>query len=214
MTASGITDGTGRPAHPALRLALPSWVDERVRPGDVFLDRRERMALAIDLAARNVANRTGGPFGAGVFERDSGRLIAAGVNVVEPSRCSLAHAEAMALALAQQVLGTHDLAAPGLPRLELVTSAQPCCQCFGMVWWSGVVGLVIGARREDVQAITGFDEGPLPEDWEQRLANRKGAPPITVVRDILREDALVPLRAYHAAGWAVYGPGARQADQD
>ena len=120
------------------------------------------MRLAIELALQNLERRTGGPFGAGVFERDTGRLVALGVNLVEPAACSIAHAEAVAVALAQQVRKTHDLAAPGLPPVELVCSAQPCCQCFGIVWWSGVTGLVIGARAEDVEGIAGFHEGPLP----------------------------------------------------
>lgn len=205
MSSLSLSSGTGR--TPSLWLVLPSWVDQRVRPGTTFTHPIERMRLVIDLARENVARKTGGPFGAGVFERDSGRLIAAGVNVVESSRCSLAHAEAMALALAQQVVGTHDLANPGLPPLELVASAQPCCQCLGMVWWSGVVGLSIGARREDVESITGFSEGPLPDHWVEAFEGRTGSPPIAVSRDLLREQALDPLRAYHTAGWSVYNPG-------
>jgi tRNA(Arg) A34 adenosine deaminase TadA len=107
-------------------------VEHIVRPGDVLADREAWMRLAIRLASENVARGTGGPFGAAVIERDSGRVVSVGVNVVVPSACSLAHAEAMALALAQRAAGSHDLAAPGLPAMELICSAQPCCQCFGM----------------------------------------------------------------------------------
>lgn len=195
------------PHFPSLSLMLPDWVEGQVRPGAVFADREQRMRLAIGLAAQNIALGTGGPFGAGVFERETGRVVAVGVNLVVPSGCSLAHAEAMAVALAQQALGTHDLAASRLPPLELVCSAQPCCQCFGVVWWSGIRGLVIGARAEDVEQLAGFREGPLPIDWTNRLRHRAELPQVEVELDVLRTEALAPLRAYAASGRAAYNPG-------
>ncbi len=191
---------------PTLILALPGWVEDLVRPGDVIADPADRMRLAIRLAGENVARQTGGPFGAAVFERDTGRLISAGVNLVVPSSCSLAHAEAMAVALAQRAAGTHDLAAPGLAPTELVCSAQPCCQCYGMVWWSGVRGLSVGARAADVESIAGFREGPVPPDWADRLRHRPGSPAVEVALDVLRDDALAPLNAFRDAGGSAYNP--------
>ena len=79
-----------RPLHfPTWSLELPAWVEQVIRPGDVVADRAARMRLAIRLAAENIAQETGGPFGAAVFERDSGRVVSAGVNLVVPSGCSL-----------------------------------------------------------------------------------------------------------------------------
>lgn len=193
---------------PTVALKLPDWVEEVVRPGDLFRDRSDRMRLAIRLAAENVARGTGGPFGAAVFERDSGRVVSVGVNVVVASACSLAHAEALAIALAQRSAGTHDLSAPGRAATELVCSAQPCCQCFGIVWWSGVRGLVIGARAEDVESIAGFREGPLAPDWVVLLRRRAELPPVEVALDVLRDEALAPLRAFRASGRGPYNPGA------
>ncbi len=192
---------------PRFVIALPRWIEAIVRPGDAFESRSSRMRLAIRLASENVTRGTGGPFGAGVFEIETGRLIAVGVNLVESSRCSIAHAEAVAIALAQQSLGTHDLASRSLPALELVTSAQPCCQCFGMIWWSGVRGLVVGARTEDVESIAGFREGPLPDGWADRLRDRPGLLPIDVAVDVLRDEAIVPLQAFRASGGSPYHPG-------
>ncbi len=192
----------------SLTLSLPDWVASLVQPGMAYFARQERMRLAIELASNNVAARTGGPFGAAVFEAESGRLIAVGVNVVVPVGCSLAHAEAMAIGLAQKAQGTHDLAAPGLPRMELVCSAQPCCQCFGVIWWSGIRGLVIGARAEDVEQLAGFREGPLPDNWSGQLHDRTELPPIEIEVDLLRTEAIEPLRAYAAAGQSAYNPGA------
>ena len=56
--------------------------------------------------------------------------------------------------------------------------------------------LLIGARSEDVESLTDFDEGPLPADWIGEL-ERRG---IAVRRDILREQACAVLRAYGESG--------------
>src|SRR5262249_40598114 len=77
------------PGFPKLCLELPDWIGEFVRPDDVLANRDDRMRLAIRLAAENVARGTGGPFGAAVFERETGRIGSVGVNVVVPSACSL-----------------------------------------------------------------------------------------------------------------------------
>ncbi|MEQ8763721.1 MAG: nucleoside deaminase [Planctomycetota bacterium] len=193
---------------PKIELELPSWLEGEVQSDQVFETLDERMALTIRLSSRNVHEGTGGPFGAAVFERDTGRLIAAGVNIVVASHCSIAHAEAIALMIAQKRLGTYDLAAEGLPAHELVASSQPCIQCFGNIWWSGVRRVVIGARGEDVERLTGFDEGPLPEGWEELLRSRESPPgPIQVVQDVLAEDASRVLQRYRDEGGEIYNAG-------
>ncbi|HDQ34703.1 MAG TPA: nucleoside deaminase [Chloroflexi bacterium] len=193
--------------YPQVTLQLPDWVAAAVGdPARRFPTLEERMAFVIDLAAQNVATRTGGPFGAAIFEIKSGRLVAPGVNVVVSQRCSLAHAEAVAIMVAQQVCQTYDLGAAGLPPLELVASAQPCIQCYGNLWWSGVRRLVIGARREDVESLTGFHEGPLPHDWVAQLEDRPPLPPIAVIRDVLREEARAVLQRYRDQGGPIYNP--------
>ena len=52
--------------------------------------------------------------------------------------------------------------------------------------------MLIGARSEDVESLTEFDEGPLPADWVGEL-ERRG---IEVVRDIHRDDARAVLKQY------------------
>lgn len=182
-----------------IEVTLPAWVGEFVeRAGDVFADLQTRMRLAIDLSRRNIEAQTGGPFAAAVFEIDTGRLVAAGVNVVHPSNCSLWHGEMVALALAHRVVGHFDLGAGGTPR-ELVTSTEPCAMCYGAVPWSGVRRLVCGAREEDARAV-GFDEGQKPADWVGALKTRG----IEVVRDVLRDEAAAVLRRYVEAGGLIY----------
>jgi tRNA(Arg) A34 adenosine deaminase TadA len=84
--------------------------------------------------------------------------------------------------------------------ITLATSSQPCCQCYGATVWAGIDRLLIGARAEDVEALTEFDEGPLPADWVGEL-NARG---IEVVRDIERDAARAVLRAYGETGGAKY----------
>jgi tRNA(Arg) A34 adenosine deaminase TadA len=185
-------------AWPLPEFRLPDWIGEVAGPaGGVFPSDDERMALAVALARRNAA-AGGGPFGAAVFAADTGRLLAPGVNLVVPAGLSVAHAEVVALTVAQRATGSFDLGAGGAA-CELVTSAAPCIQCFGAVIWSGVSRLVCGARREDVEGI-GFDEGPVPADWVAQL-ERRG---IAVRRDVLRAEAAAVLAEYAASGAPIY----------
>ena len=189
-----------------IRLHLPDWMDELIPdPERLFPTVEERMELAITLARRNIESG-GGPFGAAVFAGENGRLIAPGVNLVMPGHCSSAHAEIVALSLAQQRLGLHQLGQEG-GRFELVSSTEPCAMCLGAVPWSGVTRLICGARDEDARAI-GFDEGDKPADWPD-LLRRRG---IDVLRDVCRVAAVAVLRAYVEQGGALYngGPGRRE----
>ena len=158
-------------------------------PGD-----QAKVALAVELSRRNVAERTGGPFGAAVFDAED-RLVAVGVNRVVDQHSSAAHAEIMAYTLAQQRLGRFRLNADG-GRYALASSSQPCCQCYGATVWAGIDELLIGARGEDVEELTEFDEGPLPADWLGELTRRG----IAVRRDILRDRARQVLADYGEHG--------------
>jgi tRNA(Arg) A34 adenosine deaminase TadA len=157
------------------------------------------MRYVVDLAQRNVGHGTGGPFAAAVIETTTGVVRSVGVNLVVAEANSTAHAEMIAIQLAQADLGSHDLAiAPGGP-YELVCSVEPCTMCLGAVVWSGVHTLVCGATDGDARAI-GFDEGPKPPDWVSALRQRG----IAVHREVLRPDAVAVLQAYAAAGGTIY----------
>ncbi len=186
-------------AFPSITIRLPEWVDEVAPPGTVCETRSERMGLVVELSRRNVEEGTGGPFGAAVFEIESGRLIAPGVNLVLPSSAAVAHAEIVAVALAGVVTGNFDLGGEGLTPTVLVASTEPCAMCFGAVPWSGVRRLVCGARDEDARAI-GFDEGPKMIDWESALTSRG----IEVVRDVMRTEAMAVLQGYAESGGTIY----------
>jgi tRNA(Arg) A34 adenosine deaminase TadA len=187
-------------SYPSVEISLPAWMD------DVLKGRKhsyptvaDRMALVIELARRNVDAQTGGPFGAGIFELQSGRLVAPGVNMVIPGNCSVAHAEIAAIMVAQKIMGTYDLGAEGLLPMELVSSIEPCAMCMGAVVWSGVRRLVCGGRDDDARSI-GFDEGPKPSNWIVALETRG----IAVLRDVARSDAVAVLKHYVDGGGWVY----------
>jgi len=161
----------------------------------------ERMRLVIELARQNVEQKTGGPFAAAVFDHQ-GNLIAPGVNMVVSANCSVLHAEIVAIALAQKILGRYDIGDGGKLHYDLVTSAEPCAMCLGAVPWSGISRIICGARGEDTQRI-GFDEGAKPVNWINQLEGRG----ITVMRDILRQKAIEVLEEYKASGGPIYNAG-------
>lgn len=184
-----------------ITIQLPDWMHQiDTAYSQPYSSRESKMKLAIRLAQQNVQFQTGGPFGAAVFEQDSGYLIAMGVNLVCNQHCSLAHAEMVALAQAQQRLRTHSLAPKHTGhRYQLVTSVAPCAMCLGAIPWSGVRSLICGARGEDAEGI-GFDEGAKPDAWIGGLQGRG----IEVFTDVLRDQALHVLQDYRTRGGELY----------
>lgn len=186
--------------HTRFGMSLPRWLKPFLESWREPLDTCEqRMRLAIALAAENVRQQTGGPFGAIVVEEGSGRLLGAGVNRVTALGLSLAHAEIMAISLAQRAVADWNLRASG--PVQLVTSCEPCAMCFGAVPWSGVSSLLWGARREDAEA-TGFDEGDKPADWSVTLEKRG----IRVAGELLRAEAAAVLASYVRGNGTIYHP--------
>lgn len=184
------------------RVDLPDWMRE-------FSDKlpsrlataRERMAVAVSLADQNVRRKTGGPFGALVVSENSGEVVALGVNRVEPQLCSAAHAEIVALSVAQRMAGTWNLADTRLGSLQLVSSCEPCAMCLGAIPWSGIHSLLTGATKADAEA-SGFDEGARPGDWVDVL-ERRG---IEVRTSVMREEAARVLERYASTGQTIYNP--------
>ncbi len=185
----------------AFRVELPEWtIDEfKALPATISAV-EERMRHVIRFSRLNFEKQTGGPFAAGVFERDSGRPVAIGVNRVIPNCMSAAHAEIVALTLAQQKLGHFDLGAEPNAAYQLVVNARPCAMCFGAIPWSGIVDLVIGAAGEQVEMLTGFDEGPIHPQWQNELEQRG----IRVQGGVLADEACVVLRDFGSSGATVY----------
>lgn len=158
------------------------------------------MRTVIHFSERNYQEGTGGPFAAGVFEKESGRPVVIGVNRVVPSNCSSAHAEVMTLSLAQKLLNSWDLGAVGMPTHQLVVNWRPCAMCYGAVIWSGVQSLVIAGSGKELEEITGFDEGPVPADWQGELEKRG----IELIDGLLTDEAVAVFKGYAGSGALVY----------
>jgi tRNA(Arg) A34 adenosine deaminase TadA len=184
---------------PGVRIALPPWVAAFVPWTRVCTTDEDRMALAVALSAENVARRTGGPFGAAVFDLTTGQPVAVGVNLVEPLGNSVLHAEIVALMLAERTLGRYSLGDSDLAPHALVTSCEPCAMCLGAVMWSGVRRLVCGASRDDARRI-GFDEGPVFPESYRYLASHG----VVVVHEVRRGAAAAVLERYRREGGTIY----------
>ncbi|MBB2976806.1 tRNA(Arg) A34 adenosine deaminase TadA [Microbacterium endophyticum] len=182
------------------RAALPEWLLDDLETLPTSLPRGEsRMALVNELADRNWRAGNGGPFAAIVVDNTTDEVVAVGVNVVLSSGLSSAHAEVTALSLAQSRLGRWDLGAEGAD-LELVVNWRPCVMCYGATMWSGVRSLVVAGEGPLLEELTGFDEGPVVDDWAEQF-ERRG---IRVTVGVGHEAALGVYRSYGAADVLVY----------
>ena len=121
------------------------------------------------------------------------------VNQVVKSGYSIAHAEILALSLAQKAINSFDLGA-NHRKYELVTSGAPCAMCFGAILWSGISTVVSAATASDICELTGFDEGPMHPNWKQEASNRG----ISLQEEVLREEARALLSQYKNSGLPIY----------
>jgi tRNA(Arg) A34 adenosine deaminase TadA len=187
------------PSHPAVHLEYPAWVDEVVDWSHPYRSDEERMRLAIAVSRENVVRDRSGPFGAAVFERESGRVVAVGMNsVVRLNNCTL-HGEMVAFMMAQARKKCFTLHTAGGPVHELVTSCEPCAMCLGATLWSGVRRVIYGAAREDASRL-GFEEGPVFPESYRYLEERD----IEIVRGVLRDEARAVLELYRAQQGRIY----------
>ena len=184
-----------------VELTLPDWTIAELKQLPQRIESVEdRMREVIRFARLNFQQDTGGPFAAGIFEKDSGKVVVIGVNCVVPQNMSSAHAEIVAISMAQQMLDTFDLGGPGMAAHQIVVNARPCAMCYGSIPWSGVRSLVVAATGPQVEEITGFDEGPIHPSWQKEL-RRRG---IEVVEDILIDEANLVLQEFAASGKPIY----------
>ena len=174
-------------------VSLPQWAVKENQSLPKFMPEQEqRMRAVIRFAEINFEQKTGGPFAAGIFETKSGAVVGIGVNRVVPSNNSSAHAEIVAISLAQKKLATFDLGGPGMPDYQIVVNGRPCAMCCGALPWSGIRSLVIGASGERIESLTGFDEGAVHPRWQQELESRG----IEVIENVLSEEAEVVVQRF------------------
>jgi len=71
--------------------------------------------------------------------------------------------------------------------------------CLGATLWSGVRRLVCAAARDDATRLN-FEEGPVFAQSYRYLEERG----ITIVRNVMRNEAVAVLEAYRTRGGHVY----------
>lgn len=179
---------------------LPAWVAEEVAAfAPPLTERANRIALTNVLAERNFREDSGGPFAALVYDLAEERLVSAGVNLVLSSNLSSAHAEVTALSLAQTALASWDLSAG---EIELDVNWRPCAMCYGATIWAGVRVLAIAGSGDEITEYTGFNEGPMRDDWAEQMHQRG----IEVLDDQAKPEAIEVFRRYRASDPLVYNP--------
>ena len=182
---------------PHIHIEYPSWVHDTVDWNHQYAA-PDRMGLAIELARRNVAHRTGGPFGAAIFDAGSGLLVGVGMNLVVANHNCVLHGEVVAIMMAQAREQTFTLKRPGTDR-ELYSSCDPCAMCLGAILWSGVTRIITAASREDALALH-FDEGPVfPESYA--YLRQRG---IEFQSGVQREEARAVMEQYRSSGGRIY----------
>src|SRR5205809_6885332 len=184
---------------PHVHVQYPDWVQSIVDWDKTYASDEEKMRLAISVSRANVESQTGGPFGAGIFEAVSGKLVAVGMNsVVRYNNCTL-HGEMVAFMMAQQIVGSFSLGGATMPVHELFTSCEPCAMCLGGTLWSGVKRVVYAAGREDASRLN-FEEGPVFPESYKYLEDRG----ISIQRNVLRDEARAVLELYRAKSGKIY----------
>lgn len=182
----------------AVKIELPEWINTFIEWEKQYKSDEEKMILAISLSLENIRQNTGGPFGAAIFEAESGRLLSVGMNQVVRLNNSALHAEVTAIMTGQNVLKTFSLNT-AVAEYELFSSCEPCCMCLGATLWSGVSRLVCAATKTDASEI-GFDEGPVYESSYEYLEARG----ISIQRQYLREAAVEAFDLYRKTGGVIY----------
>ena len=167
---------------------LPMWVlTELAAQPDRLGSDAERMVLVHRLAARNYREGGGGPFAA--LAVDSAPPVSwsrPGSTWCWTPGCRRCTPRWWPSRWPSSAGGTWDLGNVDAAALELVVNWRPCAMCYGAVLRSGVRRLVIAGDGPELEQLTGFDEGPVREDWAEQLAKRG----ITVPPDVLRDEAL------------------------
>jgi tRNA(Arg) A34 adenosine deaminase TadA len=181
-----------------ISIEYPTWVAHRVNWEKRYATDEDRMRVAIDVARNNVVEKTGGPFGAAVFESETGKLVSVGMNLVVPTNNSVLHGEIVAFMMAEARVGSYSLGAGGVAH-EMATSCEPCAMCLGATLWSGVKRLLCGATRDDALRIH-FDEGPVFPQSYAYLRDRG----IEVVRQVARDEARAVLELYRETSGVIY----------
>jgi guanine deaminase len=129
------------------------------------MNKEDFISLAIQESRSGMEKGEGGPFGC-VIVKD-GEVIARAHNEVLCSNDPTAHAEVVAIRLACQHLGSHQLTG-----CDLYTSCEPCPMCLGAIYWARPDNVYFANTKEDAARI-GFDDHFIYQELDKPVAERK-----------------------------------------
>ena len=141
-----------------------------------------------------------GPFVAAIQNTKSLEVLVVGANLVQIWNQGWAHAERVTIALAQQMLETYIFPTG---EYRMLTTSQMCIACYGETLASGLTEVIASATSSDVEELTSFKEGVLPEKWTEHLEERG----ITYIAEVEREKGRGLLEAYGKEGVNYFNAG-------
>jgi guanine deaminase len=147
------------------------------------MDHEKFMRAAAALAEKNVADGTGGPFGAVIVH--DGEIVGEGTNQVTSSNDPTAHAEVVAIREACAKLETFNL-----DGCVIYTSCEPCPMCLSAIYWARLDHIFYGNTKADAAAID-FDDDFLYTEIPKPIDQR--AIPTT---QLLREETIKSFEAW------------------
>ncbi len=106
------------------------------------MDHERHMSRAIEIARAN----PDAPFGCVIADRESGEVVAEGLNDAEAS--PILHGETAAIMALIEERPDADRT-----RLVLYTTAEPCPMCSGAILWSGIPEVVYGTSIETLKEL-------------------------------------------------------------
>ena len=140
------------------------------------------MKIAIDEARNTMNQNKGGPFGA-VITDEKGNIISIASNLVLASHDPTAHAEIMAIRIASEKLGTHDLSG-----CILYATGYPCPMCLSAIIWANIKKVYYGNTKEDAADI-GFRDDFI-YDFIGKLSEYKTDNNILELKSMDREQTI------------------------
>jgi guanine deaminase len=126
--------------------------------------KEDYLKKAVFLAADNVRENGGGPFGALIVR--NGEVLGSGVNSVTIENDPTAHAEINAIRNACRKLGTFNLKG-----CTLYTSCEPCPMCLSAAYWARIDGIIFAADKITARDA-GFDDAFIYEEITRTFSDR------------------------------------------
>jgi len=155
---------------------------------------------AIEVSTRAV-QRGNHPFGALLYDRKAGLVLAEAENTVETDRDVTAHAELNLVRFASQQ-------GIDMNALTLFTSTEPCPMCAGAMYWAGIKDVVFACSEEGLYKITlGVDpKGPALHLPCMDVFAKGAGSPVMVSGPLLENEAVEIHKGFWPAFLAQFLP--------